>query len=202
MKLTRRFSQGISVLDIEGIPDNSLNHSPNTVGILLSWQIDLIGLTVLEGKKDHLINLVNVIRRYSKYCISGNKQTVGDFSESITITPYLEGHKLKLVSSKEGVEPLQIILDDAELADLTKCLDQLCNDKSVAIDWEPSSFKFFTNRGIDRKWPNLKVLIHPLLGATMVLSTSLLLFIFSNTMEERLLEENRSIISNTIEGRS
>ena len=100
------------------------------------------------------------------------------------------------------MEPLRILLDDAELADLTKCLDQLCNDKSVAIEWQPSSFKLFKNRQIDRQWPNLNVFIHPFLGATIVFSTSLLFFISSNSIEEKRLDENRSIISNTIEDSS
>ena len=34
-------------------------------------------------------------------------------------------HRLELRSSREGVEPLQLKLDDAELADLVRCLDRL-----------------------------------------------------------------------------
>ena len=44
-------------------------------------------------------------------------------------------HRLELRSSREGVEPLQLKLDDAELADLVRCLDRLRLDNRVKLTW-------------------------------------------------------------------
>ena len=44
-------------------------------------------------------------------------------------------HQLQLRSSREGVKPLQILLDDADLADLVRCLDRLRLDEKVKLQW-------------------------------------------------------------------
>ena len=47
-------------------------------------------------------------------------------------------------STREGVKPLEIILDDSELSDLTRCLDLLRFDSRFNIKWNLEIEKPFT----------------------------------------------------------
>ena len=49
MQLSYLFNQGFARLEINGIPDLSLGHSPETLGIIISWKLELIGFHQLEG---------------------------------------------------------------------------------------------------------------------------------------------------------
>ena len=147
MKIIRTYKEGIASLQLDGLPDQSLGHDSDTLGILLSWKLNLIGLSVLEGKKDHLLSLAYVILTYSRYCISGLTQSISDETDSVTISRNLLGHELMLMSSKKDIKPLRIILDDAELSDLTRCLDKVIDDNSLAISWSlPSNGTYSCNK--------------------------------------------------------
>ncbi len=174
MKTSRSYKEGIAALEVDGIPDQSLGQGSDTIGILLSWKLTLIGLTVLEGKKEHLINLVYVILSYSRSCISGLPDSISDMANSIKISGVKGGHELKLVSNKKDVEPLTIILDDAELTDLTRCLDKILVDSHIAISWlvplsKPvACSKFYKNSS------HFKEIISPLAGISCLFITAFL----------------------------
>ena len=57
----------------------------------------------------------------------------------VFIIPSGINHKLLLNSTKKGVKPLEIILDDSELSDLTRCLDYLRFDPRFNIKWNSNS---------------------------------------------------------------
>ncbi len=61
MKLNYNYTEGFAKLDIFGVPDYSLSHDPDTIGIILSWKLNLIGVSVLEGEKDNLRNLAGYL---------------------------------------------------------------------------------------------------------------------------------------------
>ena len=63
------------------------------------------------------------------------KRRFGQDSGFVSIGPDQTTHLLELRSSRDGVEPLQLKLDDAELADLVRCLDQLRLDSRVKLTW-------------------------------------------------------------------
>ncbi len=130
-----RFDQNSSSLEIVGIPDVSQEDSENTIGIISSWSLRIIGSPILEGKKEHLEYLMQVILEYSRSYISGIRKKIISNKNIVTITPFDTNHKLLLSSTKEGVKPLEIILDDAELSDLTRCLDLLRFDPRFNIKW-------------------------------------------------------------------
>lgn len=130
-----RFDQNSSSLEIVGIPDVSQEDSENTIGIISSWSLRIIGSPILEGKKEHLEYLMQVILEYSRSYISGIRKKIISNNNIVTITPFDTNHKLLLSSTKEGVKPLEIILDDAELSDLTRCLDLLRFDPRFNIKW-------------------------------------------------------------------
>ena len=136
INLSYRFDQNSSSLELAGMPDVSKGDSENTIGIISSWTLKIIGSPLLEGEKEHLENLMQVVLRYTRSYVSGIRQTFISTKNIVTITPYGENHKLLLNSTKKDVMPLEIILDDAELSDLTRCLDLLRFDSRFNIDWD------------------------------------------------------------------
>ncbi len=150
INLSYRFDQNSSSLELEGVPDVSNGDSQDTIGILSSWTLQIIGSPPLEGEKEHLDNLMNVILQYSRSYISGIRKTFISKKNIVTISPFGCSHKLLLNSTKKGVNPLEIILDDSELSDLTRCLDLLRFDPRFNISWDikperPYSKKYILN---------------------------------------------------------
>ena len=135
INLSYRFDQDSSSLELSGMPDVSNGDSEFTIGILSSWTLKIIGSPLLEGEKEHLDNLMQVILEYSRSYISGIRKTFISNKKIVSISPFGLSHKLLLNSTKKGVEPLEIILDDSELSDLTRCLDLLRFDPRFNIRW-------------------------------------------------------------------
>ena len=71
INLSYRFDQNSSSLELAGMPDVSNGDSEDTIGILSSWTLKIIGSPILEGEKDHLDNLMQVIFQYSRSYLSG-----------------------------------------------------------------------------------------------------------------------------------
>ena len=148
IKLSYKFDQNSSSLELSGMPDVSKGDSENTIGIISSWTLKIIGSPLLEGQKHHLESLMQVILQYTRSYISGIRNTFTSNNNVVRITPFGLNHKLLLNSSKKDVEPLEIILDDAELSDLTRCLDLLRFDSRFNIQWDlnldtPFSKKYY-----------------------------------------------------------
>ena len=148
INLSYRFDQDSCSLDLSGIPDVSNGDSQNTIGIISSWTLKIIGSPLLEGEKEHLDNLMQVILLYSRSYISGIRKTFVSNKNIVTITPLGVNHKLLLNSTKKGVKQLEIILDDAELSDLTRCLDLLRFDNRFNINWDINPESPFTKKYI------------------------------------------------------
>ena len=128
-------------LNIEGLPDISLNQSLDTIGILSKWQLELLGNPLLEGKRHHLESLLSVVLPYARYFLSGVPKEFGSSLSPVTISPDGTSHQIILRSSDVSTDPLKIVMDDAELADLVRCLDQLIGDKRVGIVWNLPEYK-------------------------------------------------------------
>ncbi len=141
MKKVIRHDIGSARVEIEGIADLSLNQSETNIGIILLWKLKLIGFPILEGKKEHLESLMSSVLQYSRYRLSGVKKSFGLEGSFVSIKPNGLSHSLVLRSTKEGVEPLTLNLDDAELSDLTSCLDRIRSDKRICIKWNIPSYK-------------------------------------------------------------
>ena len=156
INLSYRFDQNSSSLELYGMPDVSNGDPEFTIGILSSWTLKIIGSPQLEGEKEHLENLMQVILQYSRSYISGIRKTYISNKKIVTISPFGISHKLLLNSTKEGVKPLEIILDDSELSDLTRCLDLLRFDPRFNIRWDINQEKPFTKRYILNNLPNSK----------------------------------------------
>ncbi len=201
MQLNKTYKEGIATLDVYGLPDNSLGHDYDTVGILLSWKLTLIGLTVLEGKKEHLVNLVYVIISYSHCCISGQNESISDKTNSVNISRVKEGHLLKLTSSKKHVDSLTVTLDDAELADLTRCLDKLQADNRIAVNWPDPLRAVSLRNNFYIKPADIRNLINPVAGISFLFLTAFLFInLPTNTppfqSTEELIDKKESSIRN------
>ena len=183
INLSYTFAQDSSSLEITGMPDVSNGDSNNTIGILSSWKLKIIGSPLLEGEKEHLDNLMQAILQYSRLYISGFRKTFISNKRIVTISPFGSSHKLLLNSTREEVKPLEIILDDSELSDLTRCFDLLRFDPRFNIKWvineeKPFSKKFIANNVSKNTSNFLYALI------VFLISSSLLLFIPTNNKFE------------------
>ena len=136
INLSYRFDQDSSSLILSGMPDVSNGDSDETIGILSSWTLKIIGSPLLEGEKEHLDNLMQVILQYSRSYMLGARKTFISNKKIVTISPFGLSHKLLLNSTRKEVKPLEIILDDSELSDLTRCLDLLRFDQRFNIKWD------------------------------------------------------------------
>ena len=135
LKTTYHYEQTAARLVVEGFPDLSAGHSSDAVGILSSWRLQLVGAPELEGTRDHLEALMAAVMPYARHRLSGVQRRFGQESGFVSIGPNQTNHLLELRSSRDGVEPLQLKLDDAELAGLVRCLDQLRIDSRVKLTW-------------------------------------------------------------------
>tara|TARA_B100000579_G_C22689190_1_gene784172 strand:+ start:392 stop:1000 length:609 start_codon:yes stop_codon:yes gene_type:complete len=190
INLLYRFDQDSSSLEVAGMPDLSNGDSEETIGILSSWKLKIIGSPQLEGEKEHLDNLMQVILQYSRSYISGIRKTFISNKKIVTISPNGISHKLLLNSTKKGVKPLEIILDDSELSDLTRCLDLLRFDNRFNIRWHIHKEKPFSKKYIINNATNSSNNSHFLLAVIIFLFTSTLLFFIPTNNKFELRETN------------
>ncbi len=186
-KLSYRFDQDSSSLEINGMPDVLNGDAEDTIGILSSWTLKIIGSPLLEGEKEHLDNLMQVIFQYSRSYISGIRKTFISSKKIVSISPFGNSHKLLLNSTKKDVMTLEIILDDSELSDLTRCLDLLRFDPRINIVWNinldrPFSTRYINNNVINT---NRNFNLFYALIIFLLTSTVLLLFPINNNFELR-----------------
>jgi len=133
MKLTSRYEQTSCRLVLEGLPDLSAGQSSQTIGILTGFSLALAGKTEMEGQRDHLQALLTAVLPYARQVLSGVSRPIGADDVPVAIRPARVGHELELRSSQPDTPPLRLPLDDAELADLVRCLDRLQLDPQVAV---------------------------------------------------------------------
>jgi len=192
INLSYRFVQNSSSLELDGMPDVSNGDSENTIGILSSWTLKIIGSPTLEGEKEHLDNLMQVILQYSRSYISGIRKTIISKKSIVTISPFGSSHKLLLNSTKKDVNPLEIILDDSELSDLTQCLDLLRFDSRFNLSWNIYLDKPFSKRYIKSSVYKSKKRFNLFYAFIIFLSTSSLLLLIPTNNNFNLREATKS----------
>ena len=191
INLTYRFDQNSSTLELAGMPDVSNGDSQETIGILTSWSLKIIGFPLLEGEKEHLDNLMQVILQYSRSYISGIRKTFISKKNLVSLAPFGINHKLLLNSTKKGVKPLEIILDDSELSDLTRCIDLLRFDSRFNINWGINSDKPFSKRYVINNLKTNKLNLNFFYSLILFISISSI-FIFLPTNNKFELRENNN----------
>ncbi len=168
LKLSFQYDQTAARLQVEGLPDISSNHPNGTMGILSIWRLQMVSSPQLEGKRDHLEALMATVLPYARHHLSGISRGFGDNSTPVEISQSGDRHRLLLRSSRSGIEPMAIDLDDAELADLVRCLDSLRLDPRVQIAWEIPTDQPLRRRELVERVPIRQRLAAPLLGTSVL----------------------------------
>ncbi|MAR07458.1 MAG: hypothetical protein CL862_10180 [Cyanobium sp. NAT70] len=131
-----RYEQTAARLTVQGYPDLSDGQSDDAIGILSSWSLQLVASPELEGSRQHLEALMAVVMPYARHRLSGISRRFDSEQGFVSISHEDSLHTLRLRSSRENVEPLELKLDDAELSDLVRCLDRLRLDERVRLSWQ------------------------------------------------------------------
>ena len=164
LKLSYRYDQTAARLEVDGLPDFSSGHGDSVIGILSAWRLQLVGAPELEGKRDHLEALMAVVFPYARHQISGVSRPEGWSHHPVSIRPIDGGHQIGLKSSQSDVPPLEIKLDDADLAALLRCLDALRADDRVAISWPEIINHPLSRRELVERVPLVRRLAAPAFG--------------------------------------
>jgi hypothetical protein len=164
MKLSTRYEQTSCRLVLEGLPDLSAGHGSDSLGIVTGFTMALAGRQELEGKREHLEALMAVVLPYARHLLSGQARAFGAADQPVAIAPLQGMHQLELRSSQPDTPPLQLQLDDAELADLVRCLDQLRLDPRVAVPFVVPEPQPLRRREQRRRRPRRETLAAPLAG--------------------------------------
>jgi hypothetical protein len=166
---TLRYDQVSCRLQVEGLPDMSIGQSGQALGIITGWSLLISGRPELEGRKDHLLALMAVVLPYSRHLISGVARVFGGPEAPVSIGPGQQGgHNLELRSSQPDTAPLTLELDDAELADLVRVLDQLRLDPRLQLKLDLPQPQPLHPREVLERVPMRRRLVAPLGGAVAV----------------------------------
>lgn len=121
-------------LRVEGFPDVSSGQGGDALGIITGWCLDWVGHPQLEGRREHLQALMATVIPYARHLLSGVPRAMGTENDSVSIEPDpIQGHHMELRSSQPDTPALQLHLDDAELADLVRVLDQCRLDPRIQL---------------------------------------------------------------------
>lgn len=167
MKLSYRFEQTSCRLRLDGLPDFSAGQGQDVIGILTGWELSLAGHPSLEGKRDHLVALMQVVLPYARHLVSGVPRRFGAEDSPVQIKPLEQdgapgGHRIRLLSSQPDTAPLELSFDDAELSDLVRCLDQMRLDPRIQLDFALPSERPLPRREILERVPLRQRLASPL----------------------------------------
>ncbi|MEB3165361.1 MAG: DUF4335 domain-containing protein [Cyanobacteriota bacterium] len=174
MNKSLRYDQISCRLKLDGLPDVSVGQSSESIGILTGWSLEWLGRPQLEGRREHLEALMVVVLPYARHLISGAPRAFGEGDSPVGIAPLGEGrHALHLRSSQPGVEPLSLELDDAELADLVRILDQVRLDPRLQLPLPLVPPRPLRQRELRRRTPVSQRLAAPLGGGLILLIAGL-----------------------------
>jgi hypothetical protein len=169
MKQTLRYDQLSCRLQVEGFPDVSVGQGPDAVGIITGWSLQWLGRPELEGEREHLLALLQVVLPYARHQISAVRKRFGDDGSPVTIEPGDSGqHRLLLRSSQSGNPSLTLELDDAELADLVRVLDAMRLDPRLQLPLTLPTPRPLRSRELAERLPLPRRLAAPVGGLAAV----------------------------------
>ena len=166
-----RYEQTAARLLVEGYPDLSSGQPVDAIGILSGWRMQLVAAPELQGTREHLEALMAVVMPYARHLLSGVGRSFASDGDVVTIEPAGAQHQLLLRSSQDGNEPLRLMLADAELSDLVRCLDRLRLDQRVQLSWQLSENRPLPRQELVEKIPLQRRLSAPALGGLALASS-------------------------------
>jgi len=186
------FHQSSVSLEIIGLPDYSNNENKGQISIISEWNLNIINKPLIEGKIDHLVQIMDAFYIYSNLLIT-NKIPLYE-SKLIDIkAESLHIHNIVLKSSKPDVEPLIIKIGNSLLSDIVNCFDQLNESsevkkiKSSVLNNIPKKVRFSLNN----KVKILNFFIPPFISICSIVLLSSTLIYFYNPLENK--EKNELI---------
>jgi|TARA_B100000073_G_scaffold77152_1_gene58332 hypothetical protein len=168
LKQSYRYDQTTARLEVEGLPDFSAGQADQAIGILSAWRLKIVGASELEGKREHLEALMQVVIPYVRLRLSGVVRSMGEVNAPVRLVPDGAQHRLDLTSGQPDIPPLSIQLDDAQLADLVRCLDALRADHRVSLSWPAIEHEPLPRRDLVERIPLMQRLAAPVLGGATV----------------------------------
>lgn len=170
MKQSLIYEQTSCRLQVEGLPDVSAGDGSSSIGIITGWTLHWAGRPDLQGRREHLEFLMQVVLPYARHLISDVSRSFGAADQPVSISPGSDGlHELSLRSSQNGVEPLRLALDDAELADLVQVLDRLRLDQRLRLALDLPAWRPLRPRELNLRVPLSRRLAAPLGGLAALL---------------------------------
>jgi hypothetical protein len=170
MKQRLRYDQLSCHLEVEGLPDVSIGQSGDALGIITGWSLRWNGRPELEGRREHLIALMAVVLPYARNLISGVAKPCGGDALPVCIQPgsTTGTHLLQLHSSQPNTPSLDLTLDDAELSDLVRLLDQFRLDPRLQLSLDLPQPQPLASREVLGRVPRRQRLLAPLAGAIVL----------------------------------
>ena len=180
------FHQSSVSLVIIGLPDYSNNENKDQISIISEWNLNITDKPLIEGKIDHLVQIMDAFYVYSNLLIT-NKTPLYE-SELIDIkADNLHIHNIVLKSSKPEVKPLSIKIGNSLLSDIINCFDQLTESsevtikKSFVLNNVPKKNRFLLND----KFKFLNFILPPFLSICSLVILSSTLIYFYNPLENK-----------------
>ena len=180
------FHQSLVSLEIIGLPDYSNNENNDQISIISEWKLRITGKPLIEGKIDHLVQIMDAFYIYSNLLIT-NQIPLYE-SKLIDIkADNLHIHNIVLKSSKPNVKPLIIKIGNSLLADIVNCFDQLNESSEVKIRKSSTSNNIPKNIrfSLNNKVKFLNFFIPPLISICSLVLLSSTLIYFYNALENK-----------------
>ncbi len=187
------FHQSSVSLEIIGLPDHSNNEDKDQISIISDWKLNIIDKPLIEGKIDHLAQIMYAFYTYSNLLIT-NETPIYESNLIDIKADNLYIHNVVLKSSKPDVKPLIIKIGNSLLSDIINCFDQLNESSKVRI----KKSGFFNNIPKKVRFPLtskvkfLNIFLPPIISiCSIVLFSSTLIYLY-NPLENK--EKNELII--------
>ena len=168
------FHQSSVSLVIVGLPDYSNNENQGQISIISEWNLKIIDKPLIEGKIDHLVQIMDAFYIYSNLLIT-NKIPLYESKLIDLKADNLHIHNIVLKSSKPDVKPLIIKIGNSLLLDIVNCFDQLNESSEVRVKTSGE----FNNISKNVKFGSNKVKLFNLFLPPFISIFSLVLFSFT-----------------------
>ena len=188
------FHQSSVSLEIIGLPDYSNNENKGQISIISEWNLRITGKPLIEGKIDHLVQIMDAFYVYSNLLIT-NKIPLYE-SELIDIkADNLHIHNIVLKSSKPNIKPLILKIGNSLLSDTINCFDQLNESSKVRIKKTGLSNNITkkVRFGLNNKVKFFNFFMPPLIAIFSLILFSSTFIYFYNPVEDK--EKNEIINS-------
>tara|TARA_Y100001970_G_scaffold294269_1_gene449516 strand:- start:14861 stop:15472 length:612 start_codon:yes stop_codon:yes gene_type:complete len=173
LKNSLSFNQSSSSLKITGLPDYSKGDDQDSISIISSWSLEIIGKPSIEGKSDHLIKIISAFYSYSSSILSSICDSPKIINDLIEINRGKDGTNLVLLkSTKKEFEDLELHLSDPEFSDVIYCFDNLLNDKKTKFSFDIKDYIYLTKyrRILDKDISYSKFLAPPFIAIIIFLA--------------------------------